>query len=274
MTDFIQMKTLVLTADLGSLAAVARELKISSAAVSKQLTRLEEELGIQLLIRSTRKIEFTDTGASYLEQCRRILEEVDAASALISQSKVTPSGLLKVFCGRNFGHKFIVPHIKEFLTKYPHIELKLELAERVPDLNLEPLDVVIGMSIPATGDVIQKRIVTTRYVYAASPDYLAIDLKNHRYISHSARKVDEPAYICVNDVEAMLQFALDGMGVIKVHHYAIDDYLKNGKLVEVLKGETDIPIYVAYPNRRFTPSRTRCFIDFFSEKVKNAAEGS
>lgn len=98
---------------LGSLAAVARELKISSAAVSKQLTRLEDELGVQLMQRSTRRIEFTDAGVNYTEQCRRVLEELEAASALISHSKKTPSGVLKVFCGRNFGNKYIIPPSRE-----------------------------------------------------------------------------------------------------------------------------------------------------------------
>lgn len=296
MPDFTQMKTLVLIADLGSLAAVARELKISSAAISKQLSRLEDKLGVQLLVRSTRRVEFTDAGLNYCYQCRRILEEVEAASALISQSKATPSGVLKVFSGRNFGNKYIVPHIKEFLTKYPQIELDLELAERIPDLSLESLDVSIGMSISASGESIQKRIATTNYVFAASPDYLKkmgipkkpTDLKKHSYITHSVRNPDNELvfrgrdivtltpYLRVNDVEAMLKFALDGLGIIMVHLYAIEDYLKCGKLKEVLVGfsDSEIPLYVAYPKRRFVPSRTRCFIDFFTEKVKNAAEGS
>ena len=296
MPDLHQLKTLVLTADLGSLAAVAKKLNLSPAAISKQLSRLEEELGLQLLIRSTRKIEFTDAGLNYCEQCRRILEEVDAADALISQSKAIPSGTLKVFSGRNFGNKYIVPYVKEFLLKYPNIELNLVLAERIPDLNLESIDISIGMSISSTVDTIQKRIATTHYVFAAAPHYLKQmgipkkpqDLTKHRYITHSVRNPDNiltfhkkdivslTPYIRVNDVEAMLKFANDGLGIIMVHRYAIEEDLKAGKLIEVLKeySHTDTPIYVAYPKRRFIPSKTRLFIDFFTRKVKSAAEGS
>src|SRR5258708_1561874 len=102
MPDLSQIETFVLTSELGSLAAVARKLGISPAAISKQLTRLEEELGLQLLIRSTRRIELTEVGINYCLQCRRILEEVEAASALILQVKAVPYGILKVVSGRHF----------------------------------------------------------------------------------------------------------------------------------------------------------------------------
>ncbi|MDP1881061.1 MAG: LysR family transcriptional regulator [Parachlamydiaceae bacterium] len=288
MPDLSQLRTLVLTAELGSLAAVARKLGISSAAVSKQLTKLEEELGLQLLLRSTRKVELTEIGTDYCHQCRRIFEEVEAASALISQIKVIPNGVLNVVSGRHFATTYIVPHIKEFLLKYPKIELNLELAERVPDINTEAIDVLIGMSIPTTGDAIQKRIAITSYSLCASPNYLEQfgtpkkpdDLKNHRYITHSMRKPDNELvfhdktisitpFIRVNDTETMLNFALDGLGIVKLHHYVVKKYLEQGILKELLTdyNQSNIPIYVAYPQRRFIASKIRCFIDFITEKI-------
>lgn len=291
MPDLSQMETFVLTSELGSLAAVARKLDVSPAAISKQLTRLEEELGLQLLVRSTRRIELTEVGVNYCLQCRRILEEVEAASALILQVKAVPYGILKIVSGRHFATSYIVPHMKEFLLKYPEIELNLELAERVPDLNLEAIDVLIGMSISATGDAIQKRIATTSYSFCASPDYLKEfgvpekpdDLKHHRYITHSMRKPDNELlfrdkevvtitpYIRVNDAQTMLNFALEGLGIVKLHHYVVKEYLERGSLQELLTtyNNSEIPIYVAYPQRRYIPSKTRCFIDFIVEKIKN-----
>ncbi len=289
MPDLPQMHTLVLTSEMGSLAAVARKLGISSAAVSKQLTRLEEELGLQLLIRTTRKIEFTEVGANYVLQCRRILEEVEAAAGLISQVKSVPHGPLKVVSGRHFATTYIVPHIKEFLSQHPQIELNLELAERIPDLKIESLDVLIGMSISATDDAIQRRIATTSYAYCASQGYLKkfgtpkfpSDLHNHRYIAHSMRRPDNELvfrdnsqirlspFIRVNDTQTMLDLALDGLGIVKLHRYVVANYLVNGNLKEVLPTycEMDIPIFVAYPKRRFVSSKTRCFIDFMIQKI-------
>jgi len=290
MPDLSQMETFVLTSELGSLAAVARKLGISPAAVSKQLTRLEKELGLQLLMRSTRRVELTEVGINYCLQCQRILEEVEEASALISQVKAVPYGVLKIVSGRHFAASYIVPHMKEFLLKYPEIELNLELAERVPDLNLEAIDVLIGMSISVTGDAIQKRIATTSYSFCASPDYLKQfgiptkpdDLKNHRYITHSMRKPDNELvfrnkevitvspYIRANDAQTMLDFALEGLGIVKLHHYVVKEHLESGALQELLSAynTSEIPIYVAYPQRRYISSKTRCFIDFIVGKIK------
>lgn len=294
MPDLSQMETFVLTSELGSLAAVARKLGISPAAISKQLTRLEEELGLQLLVRTTRRVELTEVGVNYCLQCRRILEEVEAASALISQVKAVPYGILKIVSGRHFATAHIIPHMSEFLSKYPKIELNLELAERVPDLNVEAIDVLIGMSISATGDAIQKRIATTSYSFCASPNYLKlfgtpekpVDLKNHRYITHSMRNPDDELlfrdkevitinpYIRVNDAQTMLNFALDGLGIVKLHHYVVKEHFERGTLQELLSAysNSEIPIYVAYPQRRYIPSKTRCFIDFIIEKIKRSSD--
>lgn len=289
MTDLSQIKTFVLVSELGSLAAAARTLRISPAAVSKQLTRLEQELGVQLLVRSTRKLELTEVGINYCLQCRRILEEVEAASDLISQIKIVPNGVLKVVSGRHFAASYIVPHVKEFLWKYPKIELNLELAERIPDLNTEAIDVLIGMSISANENAVQKRIGTTSYSLCASPDYLKQfgipekpkDLKKHRYIAHSMRKPDNELvfhnketislipYLRVNDTETMLNFALDGLGVVKLHHYVVKKHIEQGSLCELLRSynTSKVPIYVAYVQRRFITSKVRCFIDFITERM-------
>lgn len=289
MPNLSQMETFILTAELGSLAAAGRKLGISPAAVSKQLTKLEEELGLQLMLRSTRKLELTEVGSNYCLQCKRIFEEVEAAAALVSQVKAVPHGQLKVVSGRHFATTYIVPHMKEFLLKYPKIELNLELAERMPDLNVEAVDVLIGMSLSASGDVIQRRIATTRYVLCASPDYLKKfgvpkkpgDLKTHRYIAHSMRKPDNELtfddgksvmlnpYIRANDAQAMVDFALDGLGIIKLHDYAVKDGLERGILKEVLAeyNQSPLPIYVAYPQRRFISSKVRIFIDFIIDKM-------
>lgn len=288
MPDLAQMQTLVLVAEHGSLAAAARLLGISSAAISKQMTKLEKELGVQLLIRSTRQIEFTEVGANYCNQCQRILEEVEEAEALISNMKATPKGRLKVVSSRHFSNAYIVPHLKEFLALYPDIEVDLELAERIPDLNAEGVDVLIGMSLSATGDAIQKRIGTTHYSFCASPEYLKkhgsikkpADLLKHRYITHSMRKPDDELmfsnkqvikvtpYLRVNDADTMLELAKRGLGVVKLHYYVVQDLLQQGKLIELLTSfvEPEIPLYVAFPRRRYIPAKVRCFIDFITAK--------
>lgn len=292
MPDFVHLQTFVRTCELESLAAAARHLGVSAAAVSKQLTKLEQELGVQLLVRSTRHLELTEVGISYYQQCRRIFEEIEIATALISQVKAVPSGILKVVCGRHFGKTSIIPHLKEFLELFPHIELNLELAERMPDLHLESIDLLMGMSISAKGAVIQKKIATTSYVFCASPQYLEkygtprepIDLKKHRYITHSQRLPDDELeftghvpikikpYLRVNDVQSMLDLALDGLGIVKLHDYVVAKDLAKGKLLKLLSTYSNqaMPIYAAYPERRFLPAKVRSFMDFMMRKISKA----
>jgi DNA-binding transcriptional LysR family regulator len=289
MIDLSAMSLFILIVEHGSLAAVARIMGISSAAISKQLTKMEKDLGVQLLIRSTRRLELTEIGRSYYIQCQRVLEEAAEADALISQMHSVPSGPLYVLSGRHFAASYIVPHVEGFLSEYPQIHLNLEFGERIPDLQTERVDVVIGMSVSASGNAIQRKIGNTSYVYCASLKYLENfgmpnkpeDLKKHRYITHSMRRPDDviefdngksvtvQPYIRVSDAQAMLEFALRGLGIVKLHRYVVQKHLEAGNLRELLKVENkkEIPIYVAYQQRRFVPSKIRCFIDFFVVKM-------
>lgn len=290
MVSIAQMKALVLVSEKGSLVAASRELGISPAGISKQLILLEKELGLQLLTRTTRCVEFTEIGKNYCDQCKRILEEVDVASALVNQIKTIPYGHLKVVSGHYFASLYILPYLGEFLSLFPNIHIDIELAERLPNLDEEAIDVLIGMSIPSTGNVIQKQITTTRGCFCASPDYLhkfgtpknPKDLLNHRHIIHSMRNPSNilsfpnkeniiiTPYVCVNDSQAMVKLAQEGLGIIKTHYPLVNELLNKNILIELLPAyiEKDIPLYVAFPHRRYVSSKTRSFIDFTLNKVK------
>jgi DNA-binding transcriptional LysR family regulator len=291
MSRLAQIETFALIVEQGSLAAAARILDISGVAVSKQLSRLEADLGIQLLKRSTRYIELTEMGASYYEQCQRVIEEVKVADSLVAHMQAEPQGELKVVSGRHFGLTYIVPYLQEFLQLYPNIHLSLELAERIPNLEVEALDISIGTSVPASSNnVVQRCVATTRYALCASPEYLRqfghpkkpTDLQHHRYITHSMRQPNDVIafaqqqivrlnpYLRINDAETMRHLAEQGMGIAKLHYYVVQDALQKGKLKEVLSSymQGEIPLYVAYLQRRYIPAKMRCFIDFVIAKIK------
>ncbi len=290
MVTIAQMKALVMVFDKGSLAAAARTLGISSAAISKQLILLEKDLGLQLMIRTTRSLEFTEIGKSYCDQCRRILEEFDMATTLVDQMKMIPQGRLKVVSGSYFASVYIIPHLKEFLISFPNIYIDIELAERQPNFEEEVVDVVIGMSIPPTGNVVRRRLEATKGCFCASPAYLKKfrtpkkpkDLANHRHIIHSMRNpsniltfsnketVTITPYICINDSLAMVKLAQEGIGIIKTHYPLVQHLFQEGSLIELLPDyiEKEVPFYVAFPERRYIPSKVRCFIDFILNKIK------
>jgi len=287
MNRLSQIETLILVNKKGSLAGAARELGVSSAAVSKQISKLEEELGVQLLIRTTRKLTFTDVGQAYLEHAYRIIEEVEASNELVSQTKEIPHGQLKVFCTPHFASRFVVPRIAEFLDRYPEIELELELGERIPHFEEEKIDVMMGNSMQAGGDMIHRRLLTTRYAICASSEYLkkrgvpnkVEDIEGHRILTHSMRRPDNLLYLRndrdvqfrpfmkVNDTKTLIDFTLQGIGIVQLHHYAVSDYLKSGRLQELFPDltRTNVPIYVVLPPRKYTPSKVRAFVDFIDE---------
>lgn len=289
MVTISQMKTFVLVSERQSLVVAARALSLSSAAVSKQLIVLEKELGLQLMIRTTRCVELTQMGKSYYEQCKRILEEVDIAASLVQQMKTTPRGSLKIVSGHYFAAAHIVPHLKEFLDLFPDVYIHLELAERLPNFDEEGVDILIGMSLPATGNVIQRKIATTRCCFCASPAYfkkfgipkVPRDLLHHQHIIHSMRsppnvlafpnkeEITLDPYLCVNDSKTMVKLAEEGLGIIKTQYSLVHKQLRGKTLVEVLSSyvEREIPLYVAFPERRYVPSKVRCFIDFILSKL-------
>lgn len=289
MPSICQMKAFVLVSEQQSFTIAARTLGLSSAAISKQLILLEKELGLELLIRSTRSVALTQIGKSYYDQCKRILEEIEIATSLVEQMKTTPQGSLKVVSGSYFASSHIVPYLREFLTLFPNIYINLELAERMPNFDEEVIDVLIGMSIPATGNVIQRKIATTRCCFCASPDYLKkfgtpeipTDLLKHQHIIHSMRnpsnllkfpnkeEIKLEPYFCVNDSKTMVKLAEEGLGIIKAHYSLVKELLNQKKLIEVLPSyvEREIPLYVAFPHRRYVPSKIRHFVDFILAKL-------
>lgn len=289
MSKFERMDTFIKVIDCNSFSLAAKTLKISSAAVSKQISALEEELGVKLLNRTTRSLLLTEAGRIYYEYCQKLMNMVSEADSLVSQMRVEPSGNLHVVSGRHFAETFIIPHLKEFMTKYPKVIINLELAERVPDILKENIDIVFGMSIQGPQDAVQKKIAMTRYVICASPHYLKKkgtplapkELLNHHYIAHSMRKPDnlitfkndQQIYLNpilkLNDTEAMLQCALDGVGIVKLHDYVVAQALAKGKLLELLKkyAEPEMPIFYYYRQSRYVHSKIRLFLDFVIDKL-------
>jgi DNA-binding transcriptional LysR family regulator len=167
-----KMATYVRVIEAGSFSAAAKQLRISSAAVSRQIGTLERSLRVTLLARSTRRMAITPAGRQYYERCLRILREVDDAQTL-GRGEVT-DGLLQVTAPVSFGLGRVVPHLRTLMTKHPGLRLDLRLEDRVLDLALEGVDVAIrvGSAPPQSTALVAHRLMTFRRVIVASPDYL------------------------------------------------------------------------------------------------------
>ncbi len=292
MIKFERILTFIKVIETQSFSQAAQKLSISGAAVSKQIHALESEIGTQLIHRTTRRLTLTEAGLAYYEQCQRLMLEVEATESLSSGFQREPAGTLRAFVARYFGEKYLIPHLPEFITRYPKLKLDLEFGERIPNSKTETIDLIFGLSIPGPENWIQKKLGETRYVFCASPTYLKKfgtpqtpqDLTQHYYLHHRMRrpentlefssgaKLPMTPFLSLNDTRALLECALNHLGIVQLHHYAVAQELATHRLEEVLHsyGRRNVPISLQYRPYRFPQPKIRKFIDFFSQKMEES----
>ncbi len=283
----------VALASCGSLSAAARDLGITTAAVSKHLAQLETRIGLTLINRTTRRMSLTPEGEVFLEHARRILSDIDDLNQLLTRSKGTPKGLLRVNATLGFGRAHVAPLISRYAWQYPEVEVQLQLSVNPPVLTDDVFDVCIRFGEPPEARVIARRLAPNRRLLCASPKYLAAhgeprvpnDLTHHNCIGIRqgdeaygvwrlssgkgtlAETVKTRGNLATNDGEIAVGWALDGHGILMRAEWDIERYLKSGRLVQVLpQYETpDADIYAVYSQRRQLSTRVRSFVDFLSE---------
>ena len=279
-------------AGAGSLSAAARELGVTTPAVSKHLAQMESRLGVSLLNRTTRRMSLTPEGELYLEHARRILGEIDDMEQLLGISKGVPQGLLRVNATLGFGRSHVAPVISRYARKYPQVQVQLQLSVNPPPLTDDSFDVCIRFGAPPDTRVIAKYIAPNRRLLCASPAYLAKqgmpkvphDLTRHncigirqgeegygvwRLASGRGKSVKTEAIktrgtLTTNDGEIAVNWALEGHGILMRAEWDIERFLRNGRLVQVLPQfyTPDADIYAVYPQRHQLAARVRAFVEF------------
>lgn len=282
-------------AGAGSLSAAARELGVTTPAVSKHLALMESRSGVSLVNRTTRRMSLTPEGELYLEHARRILGEIDDMEELIGLSKATPTGLLRVNATLGFGRSHVAPLISKFVRKYPRVEVQLQLSVNPPPLTDDSFDVCIRFGAPPDARVIARHIAPNRRLLCASPAYLAKhgvprvpnDLTRHNCIgirqgdeayglwrlasgrgrTATTQAVKTRGNLTTNDGEIAVNWALDGHGILMRAQWDIERYLRSGRLVQVLPhyDTPDADIHAVYPQRHQSAARVRAFVDFVAQ---------
>jgi LysR family transcriptional regulator, transcriptional activator for dmlA len=274
----------------GSLTAAARELQVTTAAISKRLSGLESRLGVSLLHRTTRRLALTEYGGTYLENSRRILEEIASLESELQGAKAEPAGLLRVNATLGFGRLHIGPAIASFSRKYPRIEVQLHLSASPPPINDEAYDVGIRFGEPPDSRLIARQLAPNRRLLCASPAYLArvgtpgspAELARHNIIS--IRQADEAqgllhlrrgkqtetvrmrGRLSTNDGEVAVNWALNGLGIVLRAEWDVARYLRSGRLQHVLQAWDSPPadIYAVYPARHAGILRVQAFVEHLS----------
>jgi LysR family transcriptional activator of dmlA len=293
--DFAFFSTLVAC---GSLSAAARELGITTAAVSKRLALMETRLGLVLLGRTTRRMGLTPEGELYLEHARRVLAEIDELAQQLGSAKATPKGLLRVNATLGFGRRNIAPLVARFVRMHPQVDVQLQLSVNPPLIADDAFDVCIRFGEPPDSRVVARCIARNRRLLCAAPAYLAQrgepktphELATHNCIS--IRQGDEPqgvwrltggrgshrrteavkvhGNLVTNDGEVGVNWALDGHGILMRAEWDIADHLRSGRLVTVLTqfDTPDANVFAVYPQRHQHSARVRAFVDFVGESLQ------
>eukprot|EP01030_Chromulinospumella_sphaerica_P002338 gene2338-2291_t len=295
MHQTLDLSFFYLLANKGSLAATARELGVTPPAVSKRLTALEARLGTRLVNRTTRSMSLTSEGELYFSHAARILTQINELEQLVSSSRATPKGLIRVNASLGFGRRYIGPALAAFFAQYPEVEIQLEISDHPLDLATHGFDLGIRFGTLPDAAFHARKIASNRRLLCASPLYLdkygtpgkLAELQDHNCIfirqnespygvwsfNNGGRKENIKVHgaLGCNDGEVALNWALDGFGILLRAEWDIARYVRSGRLRLVLEDQTPTraDVYAVYPQQLHLSARVRCLIDFLIERFKH-----
>lgn len=291
MDKLISMRAFTRVVALGSFSNAARELRLSRSAVSKYIADLEQELGVQLLNRTTRSASPTDNGRAYYERCISILADVEDADRTAAQLQSHPRGVLRINAPMSFGTLHLSDAMADFMALYPDLQIQLVLSDQQIDTVQEGFDLTIRIADLSTSSMIARKIVSARRVFCASPAYLKArgtpktpdDLRRHDCLSYGYLStgmqwkltgkdgdhwLQVPWKLCANNAEVLRDAAIKSHGVALLPTFIVGPDLRSGRLRPVLQKYHAPELFVCalYPPTRHLAVKVRVFIDFLVER--------
>ena len=296
-----QLTTIALfckSAELGSFSAAANAMGLTPAAVSRGVGRLEDRLGIELFRRTTRSMSLTDDGRLYFEQCRAAIAQIDDAEKTITGEQIEPRGLLRISAPSTYAHYRLLPRLADFKSRYPLIELDINIANRNIDFVEDGYDVAVRLGTPPDSRLIARKLEDAPVGVYATPTYLKkhgtptglLDFKDRKahtllpfvlpstgkalpwifmqegrqieLLPNSTVRVSEDPLGCV-------VLARAGTGLVQTFSWIADSY--GNELIEVLRPFSGCcrPFYLLYPQNRHQSAKVRALVDFLTH-IKSA----
>lgn len=292
MDKFEGIRVFTQVVEAGGFAAAARKMGVSRSVVSKYVINLENELGAQLLHRSTRQVAPTDTGRAFYDRCTQILSDFEEALSAVSELQETPTGNLRINAPMSFGTLHLSKLVADYMALYPHVHVELVLNDRFVDPIEEGFDITVRIAEPrSTTSLITREIVPAKRVICASPRYLETqgeplhpnELRQHRCLhygyqdSGSHWRVNGPdgehsvAVGCVmwsNNGEALKDAAIEDQGIVLLPTLIVGEALQQGMLRTVLPdySATEITLSALYPRHRHLSAKVRLFVELLVER--------
>jgi DNA-binding transcriptional LysR family regulator len=291
MDQFKQLSTFVAVATKGSLTAAAKSEGIAPAMIGRRLDALEDRLGVKLLLRTTRKVSMTAEGASFLEDCQRLITDLNSAEAAVSAGSVKATGHLRITAPAGFGRRHIAPLVPTFMALHPGVKVSLELSDRIVDLLNEPFDCAVRVGELSDSNLVAVRLTSNQRVIIAAPSYLKragtpqsiSDLERHNCIVHGSAGMagiqrnwllqDAEGQVIThkvtgtmecNDGSAVHDWVMAGHGLAVRSWWEVGEEVKTNQLMTVLDAFSPPPtgIYAVFPARKHLPLRVRVWVDF------------
>jgi LysR family transcriptional regulator for bpeEF and oprC len=289
------MRSFVRVADLHSFTKAAEALGLSRAVVSTHIAELENYLRCQLLHRTTRRVGLTADGAEYLTRCQRILTELEAADESVRRTRLSPEGRLRVDVPVEFGRALLIPALPKFTARYPDLQLEVQFNDRVVDLIREEIDLVVRVGAVREPHLIARRVVNTRLLTCASPEYLRThgtpsspeDLRRHKLVGYlptgtrrphrwvfergtQRMRLGLPFNIAFNSAEAEIRAAIRGAGLVQAMDLIVAEALALGRLQVVLPdwSAPGKPISVVCRAALRDSPKIRVFAEFAAELLQ------
>ena len=291
MDKLASLRAFTKVVELGSFSEAGRALRLSRSAISKYINDLENELGVQLLNRTTRQVSPTENGQVYFERAIGVLSELDAADQAVTHLQATPRGLLRVNAPMSFGTLQLGPAIADFMERYPELRIQLVLSDAQVDPVQDGLDVTLRIADLESSSLIARKIMPVERVVCASPDYFArhsepkhpSDLRDHNCLAYgflstgnqwklSGQDGDhwiQPRWtLCVNNAEVLRDAAINARGIAVLPVFIASDALRDGRLKTCLPDyrPPQLVLYAIYPPTQHLAVKVRLFIDFLVER--------
>ncbi|CAN7334340.1 LysR family transcriptional regulator [Pseudoduganella sp. LjRoot289] len=279
--------------EVNSFNKAAESLSLPPSTVTRALKELEEHLGVRLLQRTTRRLSLTPDGSIYYAHCRRLLDELNEVEASFHGGGGQPRGKLRVDMTPSFARNFVIPSARQFLHRYPEVQLAVTVSDRPVDLVQEGIDCVIRAGqLEDSTTLVARRIASFGWMVCATPEYLAQhgtplnleDLRQHQAVLYlhgrtgrvmpwmfvdkgESVRVDMTGSLSVNDTTTYVDAGLQGLGLICTAGYLVRPHIESGALVQLLADYAlpRIPISVMYPQNRHLSPTVRAFIDWITE---------
>ena len=274
-----------------SFTAAARDLKLSKSAVSKQIQRLEERLGVRLLNRTTRRLHLTESGQAFYERARRVVEEAEQAEQAVSMMHGQPRGTLRINAPMSFGLLHLAPCLPDFMRRYPDLDFDISYNDRQVDLIDDGFDIGIRIASLNDSSYIARRLSPARLAVVATPAYwdrhgrpqYPEDLAQHECLIYEKNRdtgfwpfqrngedirIPVSGRMRADNGEALLDLALAGLGAYMCPTFISGQHIISGKLEQVLAEfePNDISIYAIWPHNRHLSAKVRAFVDFLVER--------